>query len=76
MFQRTGTVNLENLFLDQLMNVANCLKKKDSLANEIKHLFIYLVFAVMAVSQTKQNFYLFSIYNSVLNQLNASVALI
>ena len=57
MFQRTGTVNLENLFLDQLMNVANCLKKKDSLANEIKHLFIYLVFAVMAVSQTKQNFY-------------------
>ena len=75
MFQRTGTVNLENLFLDQLMNVANCLKKKDSLANEIKHLFIYLVFAVMAVSQTKQN-YLFSIYNSVLNQLNASVALI
>ena len=76
MFQRTGTVNLENPFLDQLMNVANCLKKKDSLANEIKHLFIYLVFAVMAVSQTKQNFYLFSIYNSVLNQLNASVALI
>ena len=76
MFQRTGTVNLENLFLDQLMNVANCLKKKDSLANEIKHLFIYLVFAVMAVSQTKQNFYLLSIYNSVLNQLNASVALI
>ena len=76
MFQRTGTVNLENLFLDQLMNVANCLKKKDSLANEIKHLFIYLVFAVMAVSQTKQNFYLFSMYNSVLNQLNASVALI
>ena len=76
MFQRTGTVNLENLFLDQLMNVANCLKKKDILANEIKHLFIYLVFAVMAVSQTKQNFYLFSIYNSVLNQLNASVALI
>ena len=75
MFQRTGTVNLENLFLDQLMNVANCLKKKDILANEIKHLFIYLVFAVMAVSQTKQN-YLFSIYNSVLNQLNASVALI
>ena len=76
MFQRTGTVNLENLFLDQLMNVANCLNKKDSLANETKHLFIYLVLAVMAVSQTKQNFYLFSIYNSVLNQLNASVALI
>ena len=61
MFQRTGTINLENLFLDQLMNVANCLKKKDSLANETKHLFIYLVFAVMAVFQTKQNFYLFSI---------------
>ena len=76
MFQRTGTVNLENPFLDQLMNVANCLKKKDSLTNETKHLFIYLVFAVTAVSQTKQNFYLFSIYNSVLNQLNASVALI